>query len=200
LALLVAVGLAGCERPPEPIEPVAAAAPGFSSAFDDSSATAETSTSSSTLPILVNLFPASDSNVSGHLTLSPTYGGIRMLGQFRNLAAGSVHGFHLHEIGDCSAPDASSAGAHFNPAGTRHGNPDEGMHHAGDLSNLRADANGEIAVDVLARNLEIGTGHSADIAGRAIVLHAGPDDYTSQPAGDSGDRIACGVIGAAART
>ena len=196
LCLVTVSLLASCERPPEPIEPIASAdaqAPaGEVEAVVSSSPDAD-----SVPPILVAMSPASGSEVSGHLSLSRTYGGLRILGQLSKMAPGSEHGFHLHEVGDCSAPDASSAGDHYDPSGALHGHPDDGMHHAGDLPNLRADGNGEITVDVVAKNLELGTGHSADIVGRAIVLHALPDDYRTQPAGASGERIACGVIGSA---
>ena len=177
--------VAGCDAP-DPIDPVAAA---------HAAPSAPVTQAAPVDPILVTLSPASGSGVSGHLTVSRTYGGLRFLGRVQGLAPNHEHAFHVHEVGDCSAPDASSAGEHYNPSGALHGSPQGGMHHAGDLPNLRADADGEIAVDVVGRNLELGSGHSADIAGRAIVLHAQPDDYTTQPAGASGDRIACGVIG-----
>jgi Cu-Zn family superoxide dismutase len=113
----------------------------------------------------------------------------------KGLAPG-LHGFHVHETGDCSAPDASSAGGHFNPAGAPHGDPAGGPHHGGDLGNLNADASGEAvminAIPVQDMSLEKGGKNS--IAGRALVVHADPDDLKSQPAGNSGKRIACGVI------
>lgn len=140
-----------------------------------------------------NLAPASGSLVSGRLTLVPMGNGVHITGEIGGLAPGS-HGFHVHEKGDCSAADAASAGSHFNPTGSLHGKPEAGMHHAGDIDNIVADASGIAHVDAHMMGVSLGGGASNDIAGRAIVIHAAPDDYLSQPAGNSGARIACGVI------
>jgi Cu-Zn family superoxide dismutase len=140
------------------------------------------------------LAPASDSDVSGTLSFVSSAEGVRITGRIAGLEPGSTHGFHIHENGNCSAPDASSAGGHFNPIQQPHGHPAEGPRHAGDLPNQQANAEGVATVDVLAHDVELGTGANTDIVGRAIVVHAKPDDYTSQPSGDSGARIACGVI------
>jgi superoxide dismutase, Cu-Zn family len=109
------------------------------------------------------------------------------------LAPNSVQAIHVHERGDCSAPDASSAGAHFNPAGAPHGAPDHGMHHAGDLPNLHSDDTGAAEMTFTTRALSIGGG-DGNILGRAVVVHRNADDYTSQPAGNSGPRLGCGPI------
>jgi Cu-Zn family superoxide dismutase len=140
------------------------------------------------------LAPASGSNVSGTLSFVGTGDGVRITGRIAGLEPGSIHGFHIHENGNCSAPDASSAGGHFNPMQQPHGHPAGEPRHAGDLPNQQANAEGVAMVDVLAHDVELGTGGNTDIVGRAIVVHAKPDDYTSQPSGDSGARIACGVI------
>lgn len=137
---------------------------------------------------------ASGSDVSGKLAFVSTGEGVRITGRIAGLEPGSTHGFHIHETGDCSAPDASSAGGHFNPGHQPHGHPTKGPHHAGDLPNQHANASGVATVNVLAHDIELGTGGSTDILGRAVVVHAKPDDYTSQPAGNAGARIACGVI------
>jgi superoxide dismutase, Cu-Zn family len=102
------------------------------------------------------------------------------------------HGFHVHEKGDCSAPDASSAGEHLNPDAKPHGSP-QGVHHAGDLPSLKADASGVASVSFEVKGSLLGAG-AQDLMGKALVVHADPDDYSSQPAGNSGRRIACGVI------
>ncbi|GHD68654.1 superoxide dismutase family protein [Jeongeupia chitinilytica] len=99
------------------------------------------------------------------------------------------HGFHVHEKGDCSAPDASSAGGHFNPDKHQHGSPDAPDHHAGDLGNVVAGADGRVSTSITVRGVQLDT-----LRGRALVVHAGADDLKSQPAGNSGARIACGVI------
>lgn len=140
------------------------------------------------------LAPASGSQVSGSLELVGTDQGVRITGRIAGLEPGSIHGFHIHENGDCSAPDASSAGGHFNPTHEPHGQAGEGPHHAGDLPNQQANAEGVATVDVLAPDVDLGTGSSTDILGKAVIVHAKPDDYTSQPSGDAGSRIACGVI------
>ena len=111
------------------------------------------------------------------------------------LAPGSEHGFHVHEKGDCSAPDAMSAGGHFNPEGRPHGSTASQDHHAGDIPNLKADANGTARAEFMLHGMSVGTGKDG-VIGRAVVVHKDPDDYKSQPAGNSGARIACGVIAA----
>lgn len=104
-----------------------------------------------------------------------------------------VHGFHVHEFGDCSAPDATSAGGHFNPASEPHGAPNASASHAGDFGNVLAGTGNNVEATYLMRNVTLGSGtHS--ITGKAIVLHSNPDDLKTQPTGNAGGRIACGVI------
>lgn len=200
LSLVAGFTLAACDRPDapsEPIRPDAAASPQGAQGPRNAGTTAAmppSTDAASARPVLVAMQPTAGHVANGHLSLSRSADGVRILGSLTGLPAGSEHGFHVHEVGDCSAPDASSAGPHFNPDASAHGHPDQVPHHAGDLPNLRADANGNIAVDVVSHALALGSGDARDIAGRAIVLHAAPDDYRSQPAGASGDRIACGVI------
>ena len=140
-----------------------------------------------------NLAPASASLVSGTLTLSTMGDGVHVGGEIGGLRPGS-HGFHVHEHGDCSAADASSAGGHFNPTNMPHGRSGPAKHHLGDSDNLLADAEGVATVDAHLHDVTLGTGLANDIAGRAIIVHADPDDYTSQPSGDAGARVACGVV------
>ena len=103
------------------------------------------------------------------------------------------HGFHVHEKGDCRAPDGSSAGGHFNPAGTPHAGPDSAQRHAGDLGNLVADANGVAVYRVQVSGISLGTAADS-IIGRAVIVHATADDLRTQPSGNSGARVACGLI------
>jgi superoxide dismutase, Cu-Zn family len=110
----------------------------------------------------------------------------------QGLKPNAEHGFHIHEKGDCSAADGMSAGGHFNPTGQPHG-PQGGPRHAGDLPNLRSDVNGRADVRFSVTGLGIGSG-AADIVGRGLIVHADPDDYKTQPTGNSGARLACGVI------
>lgn len=140
------------------------------------------------------LASASSSDVSGTLAFVGTDEGVRITGRITGLKPDSTHGFHIHEHGDCSTPDAASAGGHFNPTQQPHGHPAEGQRHAGDLPNQVANAEGVATVDVLAKDVQLGTGGDTDILGGAVIVHAQPDDYSSQPSGNSGARIACGVI------
>ena len=141
-----------------------------------------------------NLSPASASLVSGRLALVPESGGVHITGVIGGLQPLQQPAFHVHERGDCSAVDASSAGNHFNPTQQPHGRPGAGPHHLGDMENLRADAQGRANVDLHLRGVTLGGGASTDIAGRALIVHAQPDDHRSQPAGNAGARIACGII------
>ncbi len=142
----------------------------------------------------VVLASASGSRVSGTLTLVPLQGGVHVRGQVGGLAANGKFGFHVHEKGDCSAVDATSAGGHFNPAGTAHGRVGTGTHHGGDMDNLVSNAEGVASVDAHLHGVTLGGGAANDIAGRAVIVHADPDDYRSQPTGNAGARVACGVI------
>jgi Cu-Zn family superoxide dismutase len=136
----------------------------------------------------------SGSAVTGSVSFVQLGDKLRVEARVSGLTPGE-HGFHVHDAGDCSAPDASSAKGHFNPAGKAHGHHGGSERHAGDLPNLVADANGnaQYVAEVTGLNLaEVG---ATSIVGRSVVIHADPDDYKSQPAGNSGKRIACGGIG-----
>jgi Cu-Zn family superoxide dismutase len=132
--------------------------------------------------------------VSGTLMFSPMGDGVHITGAIKGLAPGSTHGFHVHEKGDCSAPDASSAGAHFNPTQQPHGDPGGASHHLGDIPNVTADGEGSVELDLHVSGLTLRTGQADDILGRSVIVHEKADDYTSQPSGDSGNRLACGII------
>lgn len=148
------------------------------------------------VPIAVaDLSPTQGSTASGTATFVERSGKLIVDGRFKGLAPGQ-HGIHIHEKGDCSAPDAMSAGGHYNPTGESHGAADGAKRHGGDLGNLTADANGDATWNVTLDSGRIGIGKLAanTIAGKALVIHADPDDLASQPAGNSGKRVACGVI------
>jgi Cu-Zn family superoxide dismutase len=184
--VLAVLALAACATAPAPPTPPAAAggpAPG--------------TTPGGTERAFANVIASSGSLVSGRLTLMPMAGGIHVAGDIGGLAPNSSHGFHVHEHGDCSAADGSSAGGHFNPTGSPHGNAESGPHHAGDIDNLRADDAGVAHVNALLHDVVLGGGGGNDLIGRAFIVHAAPDDYRTQPSGNSGARIACGVITAA---
>ena len=149
-------------------------------------------------PAIANLAAASGSLVSGRLRLVPMAmggsDGVHISGEIGGLAPNSTHGIHVHQIGNCSAADAASAGDHFNPGNRAHGKAGAGEHHAGDMDNITADSGGVARVDFHLHGATLGSGLANDIGNRAVVVHAAPDDYRSQPAGNSGARIACGVI------
>lgn len=151
-------------------------------------------TTSSRTSATVQLSPATGSSVAGTLTVMPMGTGIHLTGNIAGLASGSTHAFHIHEKGDCSAADFSSAGGHFNPTAQPHGRAAQGAHHLGDNDNLVADANGVARVDAHFEGVVIGGGALNDVLGKAVIVHAGADDYTTQPTGNAGGRIACGVI------
>lgn len=176
------VVLAGCSTAPRPpAAPVAQPAPAMATVGTLARAEAA-------------LAPASASLVSGRLVLLSEPGGVRITGTLGGLIANAQAGFHIHERGDCSAVDASSAGGHFNPLSQAHGRSGHGAHHLGDIDNLQASARGVAELDLQLPGVVLGGGAGNDIVGRALVVHAQPDDYRSQPAGNAGVRVACGVI------
>lgn len=134
--------------------------------------------------------------VTGALALASSPQGVHITGTIEGLKPDAEFGFHIHEKGDCSAPDASSAGGHFNPTQAQHGNPASGTHHAGDMLNIRSNADGVAQVDVTAAGTTLHGDPATDVMGKAVVVHESPDDYATQPSGNSGKRVACGVIAA----
>ena len=139
------------------------------------------------------LAPTKGNSASGTVNFTQKGEVVRVEAKISGLAANGTHGFHIHEKGNCSAADASSAGAHFNPSGAKHGGPVGAVRHGGDLGNLRADANGYAQASLEVMGIALGTDPNS-IIGRAVVVHGGPDDLKSQPAGNSGPRVACGLI------
>jgi Cu-Zn family superoxide dismutase len=137
--------------------------------------------------------PRSNSMTTGTVQLRQRGDVVVARVELTGLAPNSEHGFHVHEKGDCSAPDAMSAGPHFDTAGHPHGRPGSGSHHAGDLPNLKADAGGRVSVEKEITGVTLAPGPTS-IVGRSLIVHRDPDDYTTQPAGNSGPRIACGTI------
>jgi Cu-Zn family superoxide dismutase len=122
-------------------------------------------------------------------------GAVRVVAELSGLPPGA-HGFHVHEKGDCSAPDGKSAGDHFNPDKVDHGAPAAMPHHAGDFGNLTAGPDGKATMTVTVDFVSLDDGPRSAI-GRAIVIHEKADDLKTQPSGNAGARIACGVINAA---
>jgi Cu-Zn family superoxide dismutase len=120
---------------------------------------------------------------------------VKVVADIEGLGPNQRHAFHIHQYGDCSAPDATSAGSHYNPEGHQHGLPSTENRHAGDLGNVESDGEGKAHYELTVDNISI-AGSKNPIIGRAVIVHAKIDD-ASQPAGNAGGRIACGVIGVA---
>ncbi len=139
------------------------------------------------------LNPLGTSTVSGSISLRQEQDGVRVEGEVRGLPPKGVHGFHIHENGDCSSPDGSSAGPHFNPHGAEHGGPADAQSHLGDLGNLESDSEGVARVSMLKKGITLSPGTNG-VVGRAVIVHQAADDLKSQPTGNAGGRIACGVI------
>ena len=139
------------------------------------------------------LKPTAGNQAGGTVSFEQRGGKTVITAEVRGLKPNSEHGFHVHERGDCSAPDAMSAGGHFNPKSAPHGNHAAGSHHVGDMPNLKADANGLAKLVWEDDDFTVTDGPNS-VVGKAVVVHRDPDDYKSQPAGNSGPRIACGVI------
>ncbi len=210
-AAVAALGLSACN--PSSSGPVnanpatddaapAAAAPG---AMDPSPADAtpgamDPSPADATAPAqdataMAELAPTQGNEAKGSISFKVVDGRVHVTGQVTGLKPGSEHGFHIHEKGDCSAPDGESAGGHFNPATQDHGSVASDPHHGGDMPNITADDKGVATVDApVSTNVNIGKGDDFDIIGRGLIVHADPDDYTTQPTGNAGARLACAVI------
>jgi Cu-Zn family superoxide dismutase len=139
------------------------------------------------------LHSASGSKVTGTVTFTKTGDTVQVVADITGLTPGK-HAFHIHEFGDCSAPDAASAGSHFNPTNQPHGAPDAGQHHVGDFGNLEADNSGKAHLELKSSALKFSGDNS--ILGHAVIVHEKVDDF-SQPVGNAGGRVACGVIGVA---
>ncbi len=130
--------------------------------------------------------------VSGIITFSPVENGLSIKGSVSNLTPGQ-HGFHIHEYGDLSAPDGTSAGGHYNPLDHPHSSPEMDMRHTGDLGNITAGEDGIARIDLIDPHGSISG--KTGILGRAVVIHADPDDLKTQPTGNAGKRVGVGVIG-----
>ncbi len=147
----------------------------------------------STKQAIATIGPASDSHVTGMAVFTQNGDQITLTIEIQNASPG-VHAVHIHESGDCSSPDGKSAGGHWNPTGVAHGKWGEGEFHLGDLGNITVGEDGTGGIELTTDLWEIGTGSDVDVVGRGIVVHAGADDFTSQPSGDAGARIGCGAI------
>ena len=140
------------------------------------------------------LHPTAGNNVTGLVTFTKSGDAVKVVADVAGLTPGK-HGFHVHEFGDCSSSDGSSAGGHFNPTHKQHGAPDASDRHAGDLGNIEADASGKAHLEWSDKVMKLSGADS--IVGHAVIVHEKTDDLKTQPTGNAGGRLACGVIGVA---
>ena len=139
---------------------------------------------------VAKISPTQGNQVQGTVEFTEDDGLVRVAATLTGLAEGD-HGFHVHEKGDCSAADGTSAGGHFNPENKAHGPPDAAERHVGDLGNINADTNGGASYNRLDSLLAFAG--TRNILGLAVIVHELPDDF-SQPTGAAGARLGCGVI------
>ena len=176
LLICVSLALTGCERIPQQTDVMT----------DVISAPA-------VIQAIAIIGPASGSIVTGTATFTQSGDQITVLIDIQNATPG-LHGVHIHENGDCSAPDGTSAGGHWNPTNVAHGKWGVGEFHLGDLGNITVGDDGTGSFELTTDLWEIGTGSDIDVVGKGIIVHADADDFISQPSGNAGARIGCGVI------
>ena len=141
---------------------------------------------------VANLEPTKGNDAKGTVTFTQDGDEVRVRVNVTGLKPGAVHGFHVHEKGDCSSGDGMSTGGHFNPDAKPHG-PQAAAHHDGDMPALVADSYGNASTSFVIKGVSIGSG-AHDLVGKGLIVHRDPDDYTTQPTGNAGPRIACAVI------
>ena len=136
------------------------------------------------------LKPTAGNAAAGTVRFTAVPGGVEIAADLGGLTPGQ-HGFHIHQYGDCSAPDGTSAGGHYNPAGVAHGNATDAQRHVGDLGNISANSDGVAAYRRIDHQIQLNGPES--IIGRGVIVHEKPDQF-SQPTGAAGGRVACGAI------
>lgn len=185
VVLAVAGLFVSCQKPPS--SPPSAPEPAAAAAQQQPAAAAA-------LPPLIAravIEGRSGSKLSGEAVFTEAGGQVTVLVKVKGAPPG-LHAVHIHEKGDCSAPDASSAGTHFNPEGHKHGAPDAAEHHAGDFGNMEVKADGAGELTLATKRLTVAAGANS-VNGRSIIIHEKPDDF-SQPVGNAGGRLGCGEI------
>ena len=140
------------------------------------------------------VYPTKGNTASGVVEFWQQDDGVRITATIEGLTPGK-HGFHVHEFGNCACDDAICAGGHYNPTGAQHGGPDDTNRHVGDFGNLVANEQGIAKYDHVDTYVKLNGPYS--VIGRAVIIHADPDDLVSQPTGNAGARVGCGVIGIA---
>ena|SRR5947207_1269193 len=139
------------------------------------------------------LQPSKGSSVQGTATFTQKGDKVEVVASVSGLKPNQEHGFHIHEKGDCSSGDGMSAGGHFNPLGKPHAHPSTSERHAGDMPALKADDYGNASFSATLDIITVADGPTG-IVGRGLIVHAQADDYKTQPTGNAGARLACGVI------
>lgn len=178
--------LASCGSPPEP---------GSAASLPEAPAPPAATAPPEPLPtptLTVPIEARSGSSLTGTATLTATEGGVRVLVSISGVSPGK-HGSHVHEKGDCTAPDGASAGSHFNPGGHAHALPQGSPRHLGDLGNVEVGADGKGVLELVAEGANLDPGDPASFLGRSIIVHEKEDDG-GQPNGNAGGRIGCAVI------
>ena len=137
--------------------------------------------------------PTNDSGLTGMAVFTQDGDQITLTVEIQNASPG-LHAVHIHEKGDCSAPDGTSAGGHWNPTDVAHGKWGEGEFHLGDIGNITVGEDRTGTITLTTDLWEIGTGSDIDVVGKGMIVHADADDFVSQPSGNAGARIGCGVI------
>lgn len=198
---VAALGLSACNRQPDnaadtqAADAAATAPANAAAAAPATDAPPPMSAVASTATAMAALAPTQGNETKGSVSFKVVDGRVHVTGQVSGLKPGSEHGFHIHEKGDCSAPDGASAGGHFNPGTQDHGSVAADPHHGGDMPNITANAEGVAMIDApVSTNVNIGKGDGFDIVGRGLIVHADADDYKTQPTGNAGARLACAVI------
>jgi Cu-Zn family superoxide dismutase len=163
------------------------------SAEEDEEQAAEEEADEEPVAAVANMQPTEGNTVEGTVRFEQVEDGVKVIADLEGLGENTTHGFHIHEKGDCSAPDGTSAGGHYNPEGHEHAGPDADQRHAGDLGNIESDAEGKVHHEITVSNITI-DGDMNPIVGKGVIVHAEADDLESQPTGAAGPRVSCGVI------
>ena len=189
VCLLATAVLAGCAPKDHHTEP-APAAPAPSVVTEPAAPTP------AAVPTVAHATIQSTTGVGGTVTFSEQGSTVTVEAKLSGVAAGE-HGFHVHETGECTPPDYKSAGGHFNPTAAAHGAPSDAAHHAGDLGNITIAADGTGSLSIASSMLSVAAGPNS-VVGKAVIVHEKADDLKTQPTGDAGGRVGCGVVQAGA--